>query len=236
MGEQERRGRGRPREVRRPEPGTGLPVELSLADLSPTSRAILAAAQVVAGEDGVAHLTLRAVAQRAHVDLSTVKYHFQTKAGLLEALLDSLYRDDVARFAAVATRTEGVAARPEAYFEIAEHDMMEGRDRLRIYFELQAYALRDPFFAERLAAHDRWFVEAMLGLLYGPERVVRELTAPSAQALWALFVAVIDGITIHHAIAPDQYPLHEVLALLKRLTLEMTGSGGERGEPAGSGR
>lgn len=221
MDETRHRGRGRPQEVRRTEPGTGLPVELRLADISPTSRAILAGAFDVAIEQGVAQLTLRAVAQRAHVDLSTVKYHFESKAGLLEALLDSLYRDDIARFVEAAAQIEGVDPRLAAYFEMAEHEMTEGRDRLRTYFELRTHALREPPLAARFAAHDRWFLEAMLGLLYGPERAAREMRTPSNHALWVLLSAAIDGISLQHATDTERYPLHAVLDVLQRLALDL---------------
>jgi AcrR family transcriptional regulator len=217
MGETEHRGRGRPREVTRTPPGTGPPIELRLADMAPTSRAILTAAREVSLAAGVAGLTLPAVARQAHVDLSTVKYHFGSKAGLLEALLDSLYRDDVARFVAAAARLDTVEARLDAYFEMATRDMMEGRERNRVYYELECLALRDPLLARRFATHNAWFMEAMLRVLFGPERAAAEVLVPAKVAFWALFAAVIDGMGLQHAFDPEGYPLTEVMDLLRKL-------------------
>lgn len=55
----------------------------------PSSReAILDAAEGVATENGAAHLTLDAVAERAGVSKGGLLYHFSTKEALLEAMLD----------------------------------------------------------------------------------------------------------------------------------------------------
>lgn len=211
------RGRGRPREVWRAGPGTGLPIGRGLDDLSPTGRSILAAAREMAAKEGVGALTLRGVAERAYVDLSTVKYHFGTKAGLLEALLDSLYRDDVTRFAAAAAGAESVAARIDAYFRMAEQQVELESERMRLYYELECFALRDPFLAERLATYNRWLVESLLGIVFGQGRAARELEAPGAPAFWALVAAAIDGIGMHYSFAPAEYPLKEALGLLRDL-------------------
>lgn len=218
-GEAEKRGRGRPREVARPLAGSGLPLHVRLADMSHTSQAILAAARDVAIRRGVAGFTLRAVADEAHVDLSTVKYHFESKAGLLEALLDSLYRDDVARFVALVDELEGPEARLEAYFRMAEHDLTEGRDRMRLYYELECQALRDPLLARRFAAHNRWLVEALLTSVLGPEATAAQLADPACAAFWAFLAAVIDGASLHNEFDPEHYPLRAVFGLLREMAL-----------------
>jgi AcrR family transcriptional regulator len=220
--EQAPRRRGRPREIWRAGPGTGLPIELGLDDLSPTARAILDAAFGVAAADGAKAITLRAVAGRAHVDVSTIKYHFETRAGLLEGLLDSLYREDVARFAAAAAQASTARERIDAYFATVGRDMMEGALRMRVYAELETLALSEPFLAERLATYNTWLLDAMLGIVFPAERAAREMEPPNI-VFWALFAAAVDGIGLHHAFSPGTYPLQEVMDLLQRLTLEHAG-------------
>lgn len=221
-GDAEKRGRGRPREVWRTGPGTGLPIDLGLDDLSSTARAILAAAFEVAAQDGAKAVTLRAVAARAHVDVSTVKYHFETRAGLLEGLLDSLYRQDVVRFVEAVAGTSTVRQRIDIYFATIGRDMMEGAERMRVYAEIETLALSDPFLAERLTTYNRWLWEAILGIIFPEARVAREMDDANL-AFWALCAAAIDGIGLHHAFDPGTYPLREVMDLLRRLTLEHIG-------------
>ena len=55
-----------------------------------TRRKLIEAGRDVALEEGAANLTLALVARRAGVSKGGVLYHFQTKAVLLEALLDFL--------------------------------------------------------------------------------------------------------------------------------------------------
>ena len=83
----QQRGRGRPREVVRREPGTGAPLALTLADYQRTTRAILEAARDIILRLGMHALTLRRVAEEAHVDVTTVSCHLGSRSGLLEELL-----------------------------------------------------------------------------------------------------------------------------------------------------
>lgn len=191
--------------------------------MSRTSQAILAAAREVAVVEGVTELTLRAVADQAHVDLTTIKYHFESKAGLLEALLDSLYRDDVARFASAAADADSPASRIDVYVRWAKHDMIEDPQRVRIYYELEAYALRDPLLARRLAAHNRWLDEAVASIILGPEAADRQMATPEGQAARSFLSGAIDGMILHHALDPESYPLDGVLAAIRERALTMLG-------------
>ena len=63
----------------------------------PTGDQILAAARTILHRDGVAHLSTRAVAAEAGVNLSLIHYYFRSREGLLLALLERMDADLVAR-------------------------------------------------------------------------------------------------------------------------------------------
>lgn len=59
-----------------------------------TSReAILAACRTIVAEQGLSQLNMRLVAQRCHVALGSLYYYFPSKEALLEATVESVWRD-----------------------------------------------------------------------------------------------------------------------------------------------
>jgi len=216
------RGRGRPREVERRPAGEGLPYEQPLEALPLTAQTVLAAARGILLERGMSGLTLEAVAGAAHVDVSTIYYHFGGKPGLLVALVDSLAHDALALFAREAMKAGTVEGRLRAYFE-AVLGMIRGGHGAggRAYFELMPYAYRDPLLRERIAALNRWHVATSLALIVGVRPDSEELVR-SAQAIGQLVFAAVDGIELHHDVDADAYPLDEVFEVLLRLVLAET--------------
>ena len=209
----QRRGRGRPREVVRRPPGEGTPLAQRPQDYPATTRAILEAAQRVLLKNGTAGLTLIAVAREAHVDVTTVSYHFGTRHGLLEALLDLLYSDPVADFAEQAASLPERTDRWAAYIA-AVRRICQDREASRSYFEITTLALRDEVLRTRLARLNTWTIDVFGEALYG----TANLDARN-RALGEFVFAAVDGIELHHAISPDDYPLDEVLTLLEHLVL-----------------
>jgi AcrR family transcriptional regulator len=76
-------------EDRRHAANDGLPVRDPLPDLPPTARRILTAAQRVLVRDGFRDLTFQAVGAEAGENPALTRYYFGSKAGLIEALVDS---------------------------------------------------------------------------------------------------------------------------------------------------
>ncbi|HKT58160.1 MAG TPA: helix-turn-helix domain-containing protein, partial [Microbacterium sp.] len=107
---------GRPREIYRRAPGVGAPIGTRSDEVQATTRAILEAGQRLVVERGARAVTIAAVAAEAHVDVSTVTYHFGSRAGLFEAIRDHQYRDDLAEVVAEALRRDDPPARLDAYF------------------------------------------------------------------------------------------------------------------------
>jgi AcrR family transcriptional regulator len=236
QGEKQARGRGRPREVERRPAGEGLPYERPLEDLPVTAKAVLAAAREILLERGAGGLTLEAVAAAAHVDVTTIHYHFGSKAGLLEALLDSLSHEALAAFAREAAGRQSAEERLRAYIESLRTYIREGGERGggRAYFELIPYAYRDARLRERLAALNQWHVDTSLAIVAG-EHWSDEQSARRAQSIGHLVFAAVDGIELHYDTDPECYPLDEVFDLLLRFALEETERllGGDGGSPDG---
>ena len=64
--------------------------------LPPAAARILAAAREVLVTKGFAGLTLKAIAEESGENSAMVQYYFGNKAGLVTALIDSNFRDDLA--------------------------------------------------------------------------------------------------------------------------------------------
>lgn len=205
-----RRGRGRPREVVRRPPGEGAPLSKGLSEYPPTTNAILDAAHQVVLKRGAQGLTLVAVAREAHVDVTTVSYHFGTRAGLIEGLMDHLYRGLVADWVAELQHLETIEERVDAYFESIRR-MYAEPESSQAYFEIATLAMRDPALRSRLARLNRSIVEAYIEAMVGP-------ATPGRRLLGELTFAVVDGIDLHRAIGADaDYPVEAVLELYERL-------------------
>ncbi|MER6127215.1 TetR/AcrR family transcriptional regulator [Streptomyces sp. NPDC001795] len=136
---------------------------------------ILDAAHRVLVRSGTKGLTLVAVAREAHVDVITVSYHFGTRHGLIEALMDRLYSEPIADFADNAQHLPDPQQRWHAHLQSVRR-MYQDRDATLAYFEIAALALRDPALRLRLARLNDWTVDAFT------EAIGRD-AGPSAAAL-----------------------------------------------------
>jgi AcrR family transcriptional regulator len=210
-----KRGRGRPREVVRLEPGTAVPLGTTLADYQPTSRAILTAARDIILKLGMHALTLRRVAEEAHVDVTTVTYHFGTRSGLLEALVFAVYAEPVAAFAAEIETCATPDERAQVFFRTLRREFADAQGGA-VYAAIQAEALRDDGLRTRLAALNAWTIRAFAEAVYG-DAADDLLADPRARAAMQLLAAAVDGIEAHHHIDPDGYDLEAVLSLLEEL-------------------
>ncbi|MGI5322326.1 TetR/AcrR family transcriptional regulator [Actinomadura nitritigenes] len=175
----------------------------------PTSRAILEAAYRILLRSGTSGLKMAAVAREAHVDVTTVSYHFGTRYGLIEALMDRLYSGPTSEFAAAVRELPGPQERSHAYFQ-SVRSMYSDPKATQAYFEIQVLALRDPALRARLASLNNWIIHEFADAI-----------APGQQgfdrARSELIFAAVDGIELHRAIAGDDYPVDDVLALLEKL-------------------
>ena len=139
----------------RPTPAARAPVvEDPRASLTPAAREILAAAQRVLLDKGFGGLTLRAVAPESGANSAMVQYYFGSKDGLVEAMIDSVFRDDqeeAASIMAAAPREERVARFVDGLRTI-------GSSRsFRVFFDILPYALRMDHLRARMARVYDWY-------------------------------------------------------------------------------
>jgi TetR/AcrR family transcriptional regulator, regulator of biofilm formation and stress response len=110
-----------------------------------TREAILEAALAIAGADGTAAVTHRAVAERAGVAVGSITYHFETTTALLEEALRLAGERERERVAAAAPEDPGDAA---GWVDgLVDHLLVAGeadRERKLAAFELMLESARRP--------------------------------------------------------------------------------------------
>jgi AcrR family transcriptional regulator len=124
---------------------------VALERLPSTKDQIIRAARHVLQRDGVADLSIRAVAAEAGVNLALVHYHFHSRDGLLLAVLEDLNAELLAR-------QRGLYDRPDASLsdkwrqavDYYRRDLDSGY--VRILLELAAHGYANAEMAERVRA------------------------------------------------------------------------------------
>jgi len=172
------------------------PKAVRLADLPPTARRIFDAAQTILSERGYAELTMAALEQESGANRALVSYYFGSKAGLVAALIDSLFQDpDEAGVEQIRAESRG-PERTERFLEWQRGVSADDRVN-RMLYELLPHALRDPDVRARFAEEYRVY-RAVDGdcLAAAP----RELSDAEAEALAAVSIAVVEGLGIQRAL------------------------------------
>ena len=114
-----------------------------------TKDQILRAARFVVQRDGVADLSIRAVAAKAGVNLALVHYHFHSRDGLLLAVLEDLDAELLARQHKLYDRPDAsLADNWRQAVEYYRQDLESGY--VRVLFELAAHGYANPQMAERV--------------------------------------------------------------------------------------
>jgi AcrR family transcriptional regulator len=177
---------------------TSEPADRDLADLPPTARRILAAAQSILAERGFAELTMTAISQVSGVNRALVSYYFGGKAGLLAALVDTLFQDPEVGLVEEVRSTLDGAERVEGLLDWQRRVSSSDRTN-RMLYELLPHALREPGVRARFAEEYRVY-RAVDGdcLAAAP----RELSAAELDALAAVSIAVVEGLGIQCALDP----------------------------------
>ena len=180
---------------------TSEPADRDLADLPPTARRILAAAQDILAERGFAELTMTAISQVSGVNRALVSYYFGGKAGLLAALVDTLFQDPEVGLVEEVRSTLDGAERVEGFLDWQRRVSSSDRTN-RMLYELLPHALRDPEVRARFAEEYRVYRDVDAGCLGAAPR---ELTADELEALAAVSIAVVEGLGIQRALDPEGF-------------------------------
>ena len=168
------------------------------ADLSPTAARILEASKRLLDERGFAGLTFEAIAAEAHENKASIRYHFGSKAGLIEALADSVVHDDNV---ALLKRLRMPDSTDRVGMMLAMHRRStKAQQGYRRFWDLFPHLVRDEELRPRMAELYRWYRDLDEWAL-APDadaRLKREL-----DPLCALTVAVCDGLAEQIASEPD---------------------------------
>ena len=172
-----------------------------MADLPPTARRLLAAAQDILAERGFSELTMTAISQVSGVNRALVSYYFGGKAGLLAALVESLFLNPDVGFVEDIRSSRVGEDRADAFLDWQRRVSQNDRTN-RMLYELLPHALREPEVRARFAEEYRVY-RAVDGdcLAAAP----RELSEAELDALAAVSIAVVEGLGIQRALDPDGF-------------------------------
>ena len=170
-------------------------------ELPPTARRILDAAQDILAERGYAELTMTAISQVSGVNRALVSYYFGGKAGLLAALVDTLFQNpDVGLVEEISATTEG-SERTVAFLDWQRR--VSSNERVnRMLYELLPHALREPEVRARFAEEYRLYRSVDADCLGAAPA---ELDDEQLEALAAVSIAVVEGLGIQRALDPEGF-------------------------------
>ena len=186
---------------------------------------ILDAAEAVVREDGAAHLTLDAAAERAGVSKGGLLYHFKTKEALLQAMIDRhMHALGERHAAALASLPPGPGRELKAWVLVAIAHEKSAADK-RMSCSMLAAAANDP----RLTAPFHRFQQWRL-------RTVQEAaTAGLPFARAAVIILSLDGLGLLelHQVSPyDNTQRRAILEDVLRLIDETAATSAPARSPA----
>jgi AcrR family transcriptional regulator len=178
-----------------------MPPPQDLAGLSPTATRILDAAKTIVAERGFARLTMAEVEKESGANRALVSYYFGSKAGLVSALVDSLFQDSTSEPVEETRAGSTGSDRTALYLEWQRR--VSANDRVnRMLYELLPHALKDQQIRGRFADEYRLYRSI------GADRLSSapvQLTKEQADALAAVTIAVLEGLAIQRALDPDGF-------------------------------
>jgi AcrR family transcriptional regulator len=190
-------------------PVAGEAFAYATARLSPTARRILEAAHRVLTRDGYEGLTLRRIAAEAGETKSLIIYHFESKAGLVATLVDSLWHDaDVALLDGLREPPDTLTGHASELIAL-HRDLALQTSLYATYFDLLPYILRDRDARRRLA--DFYDSYRRIGALCLESSVV---PPDDRDALTTLLLGIGEGVAAQALIDPDVVDTEGVFALL----------------------
>ena len=167
-------------------------------DLAPTAQRLLRAARRVVMRRGYAGLSIKAVGKDAGVHESLIHYHFGSKAGLVEALVNSLVRDPSLALEEVSDARSKTPV--EALME-AGRRTWANRHEFRLYNELLPHILRSTKLRQHVAAQYELIRQAHAAYI----RKSTSLDVPSSERVAALGLAILDGLGLQSSLDPEGF-------------------------------
>jgi len=169
-------------------------------ELPPTAAKLLAAARRILVRKGYSALTMQASEEEAGANRALVHCYFGSKAGLLEALVESLFEDPAFGY---SDGVMSVPAGPERACALLEWlgRITADKQSGRLLYELLPHVLRSRSLRERVAelyADYRRFDGECLAS-------GSEAGAELIEDLGALSVAVVEGLGVQAAVDPKGF-------------------------------
>jgi TetR/AcrR family transcriptional regulator, cholesterol catabolism regulator len=168
---------------------------------------ILDAALAVLARDGIAGVSVRAVAKEAGVASGLAGYYFEGKTGMVEAALRRIGEQDVELLAPRPGTDPGAALR-QALTRVASPRFLT-TEYVTLRLQLWALARVDPAFAEiNTAAHER-YLTALAGLIAAARpglarsEVMRRATdiALVQNGIWLSALLGVDRASVRRAVS-----------------------------------
>jgi AcrR family transcriptional regulator len=176
--------------------------------------AILGVARELLGTEGYGALSMRSVALRVGVSLSTVQHYYPSREALLEALLNQAFDGYQAGIDQRLAQRSGVSGDSgKAVFQsIIDYFLDDLRDQISsgLFFEIAALANRHPY-ASRM--FDTMLTRARRTLRNLMRDIAPELTPRQCEIRGALIVSQMIGLMIFLS---DTRPKHAELAELQQ--------------------
>ena len=144
---------------------------------------------------------MAAIEQQSGVNRALVSYYFGGKAGLVAALVDTLFQNpDLGLVEEIHASAEG-GERTVAFLDWQQG--VSRNDRVnRMLYELLPQALRDPEVRDRFAEEYRVYRRVDAGCLGAAPAA---LSAGQLEALAAVSIAVVEGLGIQRALDPEHF-------------------------------
>jgi AcrR family transcriptional regulator len=172
-----------------------------LLQLSPTALNILKAARRLLARRGIGALSLENIAAEAGETKSLIRYHFGSKAGLIEVLVDSVVHDANLRLREQVAKMQEGERRAHELIE-AQRAMSADKRAFQVFFEILPHALRQKSLRKRGADLYGWYRETDAWALRAADEA---LTDDELDDLAALTLAVCDGLAIQLLLQPDTF-------------------------------
>jgi AcrR family transcriptional regulator len=167
-------------------------------EFPPTAQKILKAARRVLLKKGYSSLTVQAIQKEAGVNGALIHYYFGSKAGLIEALVETLFESPEFGFSdQVSQAGEGEEKRLALLEWLGR--ISQDRQAGRLLYELLPHILRSKMLREYLGglyvAYREFDAECLAS-------GTPSLDGQTLAALGALSVAVVEGISLQAAVDP----------------------------------
>jgi AcrR family transcriptional regulator len=169
---------------------------------------LLEAARRLLEQRGYAHITARDLVAESDTNLASIGYHFGSKAGLLNAAIESAFEDWTDQLAALVMADPDATPiqRGVATWIAALESLPGRRPILQSYVEALAQAQRTPELQAQLARHYRRARRRVAELVAQSLADGTPADDPRCRSIATFVIAVCDGLAVQWLLDPEHSP------------------------------